>query len=207
MISLVTQEHFPLVKLFPDVVYISFRHRKEISRIFNDVLGLHDIDHISIDIIDTDNTLVYFSTTPSMGYNLITGNLWPYDGSISPTYFGSYPFYYWDQTYHQKYFHHIKKIKETDYGFAFGFTLVRKIAGFHILYSFATRNNDPEKKLLFLSNTSDLLKIGDFCYKSIRDIYACYCDPKSPPIMNSPILLTKNTHNAANLRLVVNNPR
>ena len=204
MISLAT--HFSLVTLSPDVVNISFRHRKEISRVFNDVLGLHDIDHVSIDIVNAQNELIYFSTTPSMGYNLISSNMWLYDGSISPTFFKSYSFYYWDQTYHQNFFDAIKKIKETEHGFSFGFTLVRKVNGFYILYSFATRGNTLERKLFFQSHVDELLKIGDFCYKSIRSLYALYYDEKSPTLTEQPLFLTTSKQQT-NIRLVVDNTR
>lgn len=201
-------KHHEIVRLHPKAYEISFRHRQEIARKFRDVLGIWGIHHISIDIISPGEELIYFSTTPSMGYNLIHNQLWQHDGSISPTYYKERPYYYWHQTYDKNFYQQIKQVKEADYGFAFGFTLVRLVEGFYILYSFATRNKDQETKDFFERNTAHLLKMGDYCYKLIREIYKCYLK-NEPPIIRAPFrprIIEKSTnYERPYLKLIVNN--
>jgi len=80
-------------KLHPQALDIQFRHRKEISRRFSDVLGLFNIDHLTILIANPIHEILFFSTTPSIEFNLISSDLWPHDRCSSPIYYKKNTFY------------------------------------------------------------------------------------------------------------------
>ena len=173
-----------LVTLHHDLPELLFRYRKTLSHPFRDILRLLDIHHMAIDIITPQNIIVPFSSTPSMLFNLIENELWMYDGSISPTYFQRLPFYLWQQVYLPKHSDKLKQYKEREYHYRDGFTVVRKINRFYLLYSFATKNRGILWQP-YVKQMNDLLSIGDYCYKCIRKIANPLCKPYVLPLINT----------------------
>ena len=62
----------------------------------------------------------------------------------------------------------IYRIKLKNNKFSLGFTIMRKVEDYFILYSFATRRKDREIKDWYKKNIQKLIGLGDFCYKSVR---------------------------------------
>lgn len=177
------QSNFEQIIINPEMVMLSFKHKKEIMDVFNDVLGLCCLDHVSVDVCSCDNQYAYFSTQPSLGFNLVAHDLWQYDGSISPTIFKHHSFYWWENAYHPMYKNKLKNIKEIEYKYTLGCILVRKINNYYIIYSFGTKNNIRESKKYFFNNLNKLLKIGDYCFNRIRPIYQMYYNKHDCPII------------------------
>lgn len=201
---------YQTISLHPEAIDIPFKHKKEINYLFKDVLGLCHLDHISVDIVSPNEIMTYFSTKPALGYNLISQNLWKYDGCVSPSIYKNHSFYCWEDAYASQYAANLKKFKESEFGYTFGFILVRIINGFHIIYSFATKSLNKEIKDVFLNNLNDLLKIGDYCYNQIHPIFINYCNGYLPLKIKKfyPYKQGKpidQTNIALTLKLVVNN--
>ncbi|MBI5448592.1 MAG: hypothetical protein HY939_07735 [Gammaproteobacteria bacterium] len=201
---------YELAKIHPDALSASFQHRKELSDKFRDVLGLMYLDYISIEIINPDEEFIFLSAFPAVNFNLISNHFWPYDGAISPSFYKHQTFIQWEEAYHPVFYHELKKTKESEFGFCCGFSLVRKINQFYLLYSFATKNSDKEIKNFFHEKINDVLKIGDYCYKLIRPIYLNYSPVYRPPIITQfyPFVsgVPKESVNfSSHLKLVVNN--
>jgi hypothetical protein len=161
-------------KLHPKILDILFEHRREIAIKLSDIIGIHYIDHMAIIISNPKNEIVIFSKTPTIEYNLISSNLWLHDGAFSPQFFKKKSFFWWEEAYNSEYFEKIKNIKEQKHKYKLGFCLVRKINAFYIIYSFATRRAMIDSQSYYLSHKEDLLRMGDYCYRSIRNIYALY---------------------------------
>ncbi len=165
------------------ILEIPFIHRKRLSNRFNDVLGLHSIDHLSIDIITPNREWISLSSTPSMLHNLITSGLWVFDGNIAPIFFEKLSFYSWEQAYFIEKKLQLIALKERSYNFHYGFCLSRQVNNFAFIYSFSTKKILSDYYDFFRPNFDDLLKIGDYCQKYFRDIYQENCEQYAIPIL------------------------
>lgn len=157
------------VKLHPDYLSLLFVHRQRVSALFHEIAGLHDIDHFSMDIINSQSEITTLSATPALQYNLITSKLWPFDGAFIPTFFQTNSGYEWQESY-QAHAERIAEIKEQQYDFKFCFSLVRKIYQFYFIYSFATKKSILNAREYYCAHINEMLKIGDYCYKTLAQL-------------------------------------
>lgn len=171
------------MKLHKDILNISFRHKYQISKIFKNILGLCNIDHFSLDLVNPEGEMIFFSGTPSHGYEICKRGYGQYDGIISPENYENYEFYWWENTYHKKFANKIIEIREGMLGLRNGFMLVRKWNNFYLIYSFATKSRDLQFQSMIVNNINKLLEMGDFCYMEMREAYSDYSGNYDPPII------------------------
>ncbi len=169
--------------LHKDILTISFRHRYQISKTFNELLGINGIDHFSLDLVRPDSEMVFFSGTPSHGYEICKQGYGSYDGIISPEYYENFEFYWWKDAYHKAYADKIAAIREGVLGLKHGFMLVRKWNDFYLIYSFATKSDDPHFQSVVINNINQFLRMGDYAYTEMREIYTDYCNRYEPPVI------------------------
>ncbi|MCX7118212.1 MAG: hypothetical protein NTW94_10010 [Legionellales bacterium] len=187
------------IKLHPDVLTILFEHRRYIKSVFLDLAGLHEIAHLGITIVDPAKEILVFSSTPNIEYNLIQQHLWRADPCFSPRLHTNNNFCWWNSCHADE----IEKIKFKNNQFNFGMTLARKINNFHLLYSYATRSRREDLPEYYESNLHELIVIGDYFYKSIRDIYSSYGIKYPPPELDHLRTKASQTNIRPYLRLVV----
>lgn len=171
------------MKLHQDVLTISFKHRYQIRSIFKEILGLCGIQHFSLDLVTPSSEMLFFSGTPSHGYEICKRGYGQYDGIISPEYYENFEFYWWKNASHRAFADRIAAIREGVLELKHGFMLVRKWNDFHLIYSFATKSRDPHFQSMVVNNINKLLKMGDFAYMEMREAYAEYCGNYNPPII------------------------
>ena len=171
----------PKTIIHPLASIISFNHKKEIMSLYNDIIGLCHIDYVSVEIFFS-HELVYFSSQPSLGYNLITKGLWQYDGCWDPMIYKNNSFYLWENAYCKNFYDELKKWKEEQYHYTVGFILVRKVSNFFVIYSFATKNKNKDTFNFYINSLNDLLKMGDYCFNLLLPIYAKYSSLSPPKI-------------------------
>lgn len=194
------------VTFHPDIVDILFKHKAEVCRRLIDVRGNFLIDHISIKIVDPNNEMVIFSIAPSVEYNLIVQGFWKYDQSFSMKFQENNFFYPWQKAYCKDYFDEIKHTKETKHGFTFGFNISKKLDGFNLIYSYATRSKNDELLDYYRAHIKELVRIGDYGYKLIHSIYLNYCSVTfKAPIIDA--TLNYHTKSKPFLCLIVNNKK
>ena len=68
---------------------------------------------------------------------------------------------------------------------SFGFIVTRKIQGFYILYSFATKERDPDIKEFIQKYKNVFVDMGDYCYSEIMPLYEQYSGGHNPPCLKS----------------------
>lgn len=172
------------VSLHEDILEILIKSKENICNQFDNIRGTFLIDHLAINIIDPNNEILIFSSTPSVEYNVLAQGLWKYDKTFSVRYQKDNRFYCWEDAYEREYFEDIKNIKEKKHGFTFGFNLAKEIESFQLIYSYATRYQKPKPLEYYKMYMNELYAIGDYNYKSIRKIYEQYVgELKAPEII------------------------
>lgn len=164
------------VNLHPDVLTILFEHRRYIKTIFLNIRGLYEVDHLALTLIDPEGTIIVFSSTPNIEYNLIHQNLWKQDTCFSLHDGQANTLCRWSFDAQEQ---DIKKIKLQNNKFNFGFTIPREVEQFKLLYSYATRSKNNDLHAYYEANIFGLMDLGDYFYKSTRDLYCEYCSQLS----------------------------
>jgi len=169
------------VVLHKDVLTVSYKHRFEIKKYFKEVVGLYGIDHVSLDLVSPDGEMLFFSGTPSHGYEICSRGFGQYDGAISPTYYKKFEFYWWKDVVHGRFNDEINYIRDIKHKFRHGFMLVRHWNDFYIIYSFATKTLNTEFPSVIVNHLNHLFGLGDYLYNEVRDTYAEYTGVHKPP--------------------------
>jgi len=199
LLLIASSEIQPEIRLHPGILDVLFSHKNEISKKLSDIKGLHCIDHIAITIFSPEREVVVFSLTPSVEYNIIIQELWKDDITFTPDKHKKNTIIRWDQNNNTTQ-NQIKKIKQTDHNFSLGFNIYKKVDKFDLVYSFATRSKNKQIIAHYLNIKMELIQLGDFSYKLIRDIYRNYCISHEPPTIISSYGKPKH-----HLKLIVNN--
>jgi len=175
--------HLP--KLHKDILLISLNNYNIIKKTYSAVLGLNAIDHLSINIVNPNGEMVFLSSTPYTGINICSSDLLTYDSSIHPKTYENRKFYWWEDCYASQMKFELKLEKEIKNNLSLGFILTKKVENFYILYSFATKEKDPEIKKIIEQYQGELVNMGDYCYSEIRSLYERYSGGYNPPYLNS----------------------
>ena len=157
-----------------DVLTIGLSNFFKLKTAYSEVIRIRNFDHFSINVESPDRRLAFLSCNPAVSLTLMQSGLLPYDGSVSPTIYRHKSIYIWDKCYVSKYAEKIKRIKEYKFGIKKGVVFVRKINGFYIMYSFATKEDGVEFLEDIIESMEEYLKIGDHCYNLIRPVYSQY---------------------------------
>lgn len=173
-----------LPKLHKDILLISFYEYIDIKKAYSAVLKLNAIDYLSISIINPAGEMVFLSSTPSMDINIYKEDLWLYDASVHPATYQNKKFYWWDDYYLPEKRKILKQEKEIKNNLHFGFVCTKKVEKFYLLYSYATKEKDPEIKKLIEEYQTTFVDMGDYCYSRIRTIYKKYAGNYQPPLIN-----------------------
>ena len=192
----------PQYKMHENILNILFKHKNEIFRKLSDLRGLYFIDHVAITLINPNNEIVVLSLTPSVEFKLIMQGLWKFDMSFNPLSYTNAEMLFWNKAYINGYHNEIKCIKETQHNFSLGFNLIKKIDSFNFIYSFATRKNTKGLQKYYEDLRQELLMLGDYAYKLLRDIYVQYENTYTPPFLDETKIFTKQK---SHLKLVVDN--
>lgn len=174
-----------LPKLHKDILLISLKNYTQIKKTYSAVLGLNAIDHLSVNIVNPDGEIVFLSSTPYTGINVCGGDLWRYDSSIHPSTYENKNFYWWEDCYSVNMKALLKLEKEDKNNLSFGFIVTKKIQDFYVLYSFATKEKDPDIKELIQKYKNVFVDMGDYCYSEIMPLYEQYSSGHNPPCLKS----------------------
>lgn len=78
----------------------------------------------------------------------------------------------------------IEKIKLGNNHFTLGMTIFRPVGNFCLVYSFATKEKHKGLRQFYNENLFGLIDMGDYFYKSTRDLYSTYTLSHTPPKLN-----------------------
>ncbi|NNM59569.1 MAG: hypothetical protein HKM04_07105 [Legionellales bacterium] len=159
----------------------SFDNSFKIRSVFKEILGLDGIEHFSLDLVDPQGRMLFFSSTPSHAYVIFQRGLGDYDGIISSQYYENFEFYWWSDAHHKSFAQQIQDIREGVLSLKHGFMLVRKWNNFHLIYSFAAKKQNTRFQSLVVNDINKYLKMGDYAYMEMLETYSIYTGSPPPP--------------------------
>lgn len=167
------------IKLHPEVIEILFENRRLIKNVFSNLKGLHGITHMGMACIDPSHELIAFSTTPNIEHNLFNQHLWLEDHCFNLDTENKNSLAWWDYQDEK-----IEKYKLLNNRFTMGMTIYRPIGEFGFMYSFATNECVKGLRQYYIDNLFGLIDMGDYFYKSLRELYSRYSLKYVPPELN-----------------------
>lgn len=157
-----------------DVLLMSFHNFKKISASYREIIGLRNITHFSINIVDPEGKMSIISFNPQISFNIIQNGTYLYNGSISPSFYNAKELYSWDECYDPRYKQMMINTMELKNNIKKGVVITRRSDKFTFLYSFATKFDGNDFYSDIYNNTDDFYKMGSHCYSLIKQIYQDY---------------------------------
>lgn len=162
-----------LTKSHPHVHLIDalFIHKKKVMRIFQDVLGIHSVDHISVTRIDSQNNILVFSSAPAMEYNLFNSNLWQFDNTYNPDWFKRCSHASWQALYSADRYDELYYLRQVKHRLPLGVSLATKTAAEHLVYSLASKTDHSIAQDIFANEIDVLYRIGQYCSNELLPLF------------------------------------
>lgn len=161
--------------LHPQILDVLFAFKSKVSNIFRDVLGIHEMNHISITRINKNNQLLVLSSTPALEFNLFHSSLWRYDQSYAPQWFHLKTQAYWQTLYSQTRYDELYYLKQIKHKLPLGLSLAAQIDDAFVIYSLASHKSCAATRELFATQQEDFYKIGQYCSNMLNPIFN-HCD-------------------------------
>ncbi|MGQ3891264.1 flagellar biosynthesis protein FlgJ [Legionella sp. CNM-4043-24] len=143
-----------------------YEHYRKIRKIFGDVLGLMELDYISIVLLNNKNELFFLSSCPSIEYNLIEQNIWHKDSIFREDFFQKGKAQWWSDLYSDC-CDEIYRYKQVIPNLMMGLSMPDLYDEYKVIYSFAFRSNKEHIKSNAEANIVNLINIGRFCLQNI----------------------------------------
>lgn len=154
----------------PQLLDALFAFKSKVGTIFRDVLGIHEINHISITRINIDQEILCFSSTPALEFNLFSSQLWHYDKSYHPEWFQQGLQTDWRSLYLPERYDELYYLKQIKPHYALGYSLAAKQDDIHYIYSLASRSPNELKELLRY-RPEEFYRIGQYCSNMLAPLF------------------------------------
>lgn len=177
-------------RLHKDALLMSFENQWHIRQAYKEIIGLNEIDHLSINIVSPNGEMSIISYNPSIVYQIFKEGTYLYNGSISPTYYENLDFYTWDQCFDKRFYAQTKLSLQTKNGIDTGIVMVHRAFGFNILFSFATKRKNGDLFFNAVENNQQFLKMGFHCFDLIKEIYSQYYECNKMLLIKQPTNIT-----------------
>lgn len=161
--------HKPPV-LHENATLISFANCHKLATVYKEIIGLENIHHFSLNVVDEAEKMSILSFNPQIAYNIFKDGSYLYNGSISPSYYNNFSLYTWDEAYDPRYATFLKNNMERKNGINKGVVITKKVNGLTLLYSFATKADGQEFVLQIQEQQDEFYKMGDHCFEQIQSI-------------------------------------
>ena len=148
-----------------------FTHKQLVTSVFKDVLGLYNIDHISISHINQDQELLTFSSTPALEYNVFSKDLWRFDQTYQSSWYERCVFSSWAALYIEPHYEELYYLKQVKYDFTQGLSFAVRSAQGSLIYSMATHGGGEQTETMFAEEHQHYYKIGAYCSNLLWSLF------------------------------------
>lgn len=153
---------------------MSFEQCSKLFKIYQEVIGIRNITHFSLNVVDPFGKMAILSYRPQIAYNIFKDGSYLHNGSISSTFYDNKYLYTWDETYSQSHYKLLKNNMENKNGINKGVVIVKKVNNLTLLYSFATRADGNDFYADINESTNQFYEIGDHCFTRISPLLEIY---------------------------------
>lgn len=147
-----------------------FKYKREVLTVFDHIIGLYELAHLSIAFINKQNEFIFLSHTPAIEYHLITSSLWKADQLHDPSFYKCNQSRLWHELYAEEKYQELYHVKQAKHQFTFGFSIPLERDGFYLIYSFATKAQHINPYLFFFDKQNMLIKMGNYCFDQFKPI-------------------------------------
>lgn len=140
-----------------------FANKSKVYSVFNDVLGLYEINHIAITHVNLNNELLTLSSTPAIEFNLFNSNLWRFDRTYQHSWFDLCKQSAWESLYQPVRYDELYYIKQIKHHYPVGYSLAAKIEKKSFIFSLASKKSCAATKNYFEHQYEELYKIAQYC--------------------------------------------
>jgi hypothetical protein len=160
-------------KIMPHPKFLDalFAFRSKVSKVFSDVLGLYELNHIAITQISPKWNILTFSSTPAMEFNLFNSNLWRFDKTYHPDWFRTCAQSDWQSLYSTERFDELYYLKQAKHHYPIGYSLASQMGDNFFIYSIASSCTCNQTRELFANQHRDFYKIGQYCSNLLRHLF------------------------------------
>lgn len=159
------------VVIHPRFFETLFADKRFVSGVFNDVLGLYQINHIAITRIDSSQQLLTFSSKPALEFNLFNSKLWWFDKTYDPQWFRLCTHANWQSLYQAKHYDELYHTKQIRHHLSNTLSLVSCQKDSYYIYSIASIDTSELTKNLFINNPHDFYQIGHYCVNTLEHLF------------------------------------
>jgi len=160
---------------------MSFENCYRPGKIYKEIIGLRNVNHFSLNVVDQHGKMSILSYNPQIAYNIFKDGSYRYNGSISPDFYNHRDLYTWDESYDPTFYQKLKNKMERKNGIEKGVVLIQRTDKMTLLYSFATKSDGNEFLSDIQSNTDFFYGMGEHCFNLVAPIYEKYITPNPPP--------------------------
>lgn len=159
------------LELHPQFLDVLFAFKSKAFKTFREVLGIHELHHISVTRVDENNQMLSLSSTPALEFNLFSSPLWIYDNTYSPSWFHLKTQEFWQALYHPTRYDELYYLKQIKHTYPVGLSMASKVDNDYIIYSLASNKSCNYTKELFTTHHEDFYKIGQYCYNMLYSLF------------------------------------
>lgn len=156
----------------PHLLDMLFACKSKASNVFLDILGLHEISHISIGYVNQSAQLLVLSSTPALEFNLFNTTLWQFDRSYHPDWFNLSTHASWQSLYAPSRYDELYYLKQIKHHYPIGLSLATTQDNCPLIYSIASHNDCDYTRELFEQDWVTLYKIGQYCTTHLLPLIA-----------------------------------
>ena len=102
--------------LHENAALMSFQNCHKLGKVYQEIIGLNNIHHFSLNVVDSEGKMSILSYNPQIAYNIFKDGSYLYNGSISSSYYDNFSLYTWDETYDPHYAAFLKNNMERKNG-------------------------------------------------------------------------------------------
>lgn len=156
--------------LHENAAIMSFKNCHKLCSIYKEIIGIEQIHHFSLNVVDSEGKMSILSYNPQIAYNIFKDGSYLYNGSISPSYYNNLSLYTWDETYDARYANLLKNNMERKNGIQKGVVITKKSNDLTLLYSFATKSDGDDFLRNIQEQQHEFYKMGDHCFQQVQSI-------------------------------------
>ena len=162
---------FKEIKPHPLFLEALFAFKAEVSTVFNDVLGLYEINHIAVTQISAARQILTFSSTPAIEFNLFNSNLWRFDKTYHSDWFTTCTRRDWQSLYSRVRYDELYYLKQSKPKYPLGYSFSVKQGSSFLIYSLASHRSCNHTRELFANQFDNFHRIGQYCTKTLRNLF------------------------------------